>query len=836
MTSSKKSSAATKERAATPSCKPRTTRSIDVKQSENVSKDIVTDTANALELPLEEFRRFGATESKSRNQPSVQVNVYDGSGRITSYCTVTSDGAEIFPYRGKPTGVFLPGKTPCRGETWFLAKGLVAAVRMSAMGLNACGIPADSVTSKFADLFHGCDIVLVPDLIRTAEAGTTQSTKSLQGIARTIRVAKLSLHGTPVTANQISNVLRSQEGQQLLSNAIERAQRSAPQPSQKATFHERPEVVLSVEYQVVTEKVIEHLGKLGWESLWIPRSKRESRKVYQRGGELVEIVADDQKGEGQSFRIRQLPKSQICLRISEAVDLIREVEGEDGVQRKKAPPPQWLVDGTATYCNYGRCVRPLSAVVTAPTLRPDGTVLASPGYDASTALIYRPTATYPPVPDTPSQADAVAAAQKLLDVVSDFPFSSAADKAAWLALVLTLLARPAISGPVPMFVVNANSRGAGKTLLVDTANIIATGQAAARQVYTSDDNEMQKLLTSIAIEARALCFFDNIDQPLGGAPLDAALTATCWSGRILQTSQTTGSLPWQTTMICTGNNISYRGDTSRRVLSIKLESLMERPEERENFTHTDLLKWVRHNRAELVCAALTILRAYFAAGRPPQPGGAWGSFASWSEVVRAALVWCGCDDPQLTRLSAQQVDQSAALVQGLITAIRELDQAGEGLTARQMVDRVLNQRDNDRIQSIHDFMVEFASKSGTIDSTKLGYHLRRYNGRVAAGWQIVGMDAHAGVKRWKVKQVSAEDCNAPATATPVSPASAPPAIRSVDGRACQRCGTEMVACALAVNGFRNYDCPACGHVTPVHEAAIHPIDQARMPDQAMVCF
>jgi hypothetical protein len=57
----------------------------------------------------------------------------------------------------------------------------------------------------------------------------------------------------------------------------------------------------------------------------------------------------------------------------------------------------------------------------------------------------------------------------LLSIVADFPFEAPEHKSAWLALVLTLAARPAINGCEPFMLIDANTRGSGKTLLAEAA-------------------------------------------------------------------------------------------------------------------------------------------------------------------------------------------------------------------------------------------------------------------------------------------------------------------------------------------------------------------------------
>ena len=84
--------------------------------------------------------------------------------------------------------------------------------------------------------------------------------------------------------------------------------------------------------------------------------------------------------------------------------------------------------------------------------------------------------------------------------------------------------------------------------------------------------------------------------------------------------------------MATGNNLVIGADTARRTLYCRLESLHERPEDRIDFKHSDLLGYVRVNRGRLAVAAVTILRAYFAAGKP-----AWRGLEAAAAKVRAAV-------------------------------------------------------------------------------------------------------------------------------------------------------------------------------------------------------
>ena len=62
---------------------------------------------------------------------------------------------------------------------------------------------------------------------------------------------------------------------------------------------------------------------------------------------------------------------------------------------------------------------------------------------------------------------------------------------------------------------------------------IVTGEAFTIATYTTDDNELRKRITTLAMEGDRLVLFDNVDGKFGGPVLDAALTATSWKDRLL---------------------------------------------------------------------------------------------------------------------------------------------------------------------------------------------------------------------------------------------------------------------------------------------------------------
>ena len=375
------------------------------------------------------------------------------------------------------------------------------------------------------------------------------------------------------------------------------------------------------------------------------------------------------------------------------------------------------------------------------------------GYDRQTGLIFHSSTSFPPVPESPTQGDAKKAVLTLLDVLADFPMFDDADRSAWLSMVLSMIGRSCIDGYVPLFAITANIRGAGKSLLVDAATLIAYGHRASRKAFTRDDDEMRKTITAVAIGAVPSVLFDNLDVQLGGAALDAAITASTWSDRLLGQSRMTGDLPMRTIWSATGNNMAFGSDVGRRVLPIRLQSPLETPENRSGFVHPNLLAWIESKRPQLAVAALTILRAYFVAGRPTQNGGDWGSFESWSATIRGAIVWAGGSDPLPTRATALAGDDTAALLGKLIAGIEQADPSGVGLTTKEIQRKTFgSQGDFEENEALAEAAFEICGEH--FNGRQFGRRVRGFVGRVHGGKFIEAESAGGGVCRWRVRTAS----------------------------------------------------------------------------------
>ncbi len=392
----------------------------------------------------------------------------------------------------------------------------------------------------------------------------------------------------------------------------------------------------------------------------------------------------------------------------------------------------------------------LWSTISAPTLRPDGTVLQIPGYDRATATFYDPgEVEFPKIPDHPTRADAEAALAMLHKVVENFPFVAEWDRSVALAMMMTSVVRRALpSSPLGAF--SAPVGGSGKTLLADLIAILATGVTAPAMQYAATDEEAHKTALAVLAEGDPVVLIDNIDRPLQGDWLCTALTSEIFRGRLLGRSETV-SVPTTTLWLATGNQLVIRGDLTFRSLLCRIDPKMERPDERS--LDADVLRRTVHdNRPELVGACLTIMRAFIASGaRPEDSVKPWGRFERWSDMVRAPLVWLGCADPcrsaqELTADDPVRVEHVAVMQAWQKVFERE------SVTVHELVETVDPLEKGEYVEALRAALVEVAGdRGGHVNAKRLGYWLRSRVDRKVEGLQIVRKGGgHGGVVRWAV--------------------------------------------------------------------------------------
>lgn len=378
--------------------------------------------------------------------------------------------------------------------------------------------------------------------------------------------------------------------------------------------------------------------------------------VFHRGGQLVRI----RRSRG-SASLEALPAPSLLEMLSENASWVRHTA--DGPKRVK--PPKVVVDGLLARGTWS--LREVHTLAEAPCLSAQGRVLSREGWDESGVFVsLDPDRKYPGVPDAPTVEDARQALASLYVAFGEFPFVDETDLAAAFALVLTLVARPAIDGSVPLFAVRGPVAGSGKGLVVHVASACAFGRLAAVSPPERDPSEERKSLLALGAEGAPLALIDNLEHALGSDVLAAALTAPTFRARELGKTRT---LEVKLPVLCaTGNNLQIKGDLARRCVPIDIDPKTEQPEGR--VFQREQPAWALENHPGLVSAALTVLRAFSVAGKP-QPAGVkpYGSFEPWSRLVRSALIWAGTEDPCGGRARLrEEADTGLAELEALMNA------------------------------------------------------------------------------------------------------------------------------------------------------------------------
>lgn len=482
--------------------------------------------------------------------------------------------------------------------------------------------------------------------------------------------------------------------------------------------------------------------------------------MYQRGGVLVEVDIADSSGEGEaairrpagSPVVRLVKPARLRELITRLVRFVRP-KGEGGDAREvSAHPPAWCVNAIYERGNLPT-VRCLDAVFAHPLLLADGRLIVGGGYDpGARVLVHQSAGLRISVPERPHRDDVAAARTALLDLVSDFPFHTDAHRAAWLAGLLSPLARFLHDGPSPLFLIDKNVRGAGAGLLADVIALVLTGRRFPVMAYTSDREELRKRITALAAEAERLVLLDNLAGAVGNDVLDMALTATHWKERLLGGNRLYDG-PLDLCWYATGNNVQLLADTARRTCHIRLETPDEHPEERTGFRHPDLRGHVLANRGELLSAALTILRGWLVAGRPTHGLTPWGSFEGWSGVVREAVVYSGLPDPGDTRQALRQsADREAVNMTDIIAGLAHLDPGRRGMTASAVIDALVGQSGGEPevLKAMREAVLELCGK---LCSRTLGYKLRGFQRRTFGGQYVDKSGEANGSNRWVVRAV-----------------------------------------------------------------------------------
>jgi hypothetical protein len=466
---------------------------------------------------------------------------------------------------------------------------------------------------------------------------------------------------------------------------------------------------------------------------------------------IVEEVDAARAGKTKVARVKDV--AQDCMtdylsRVATFMKFDRRIE-----QFVKCNPPPHVAKTVLSRDGEWNFKR-IAGVITTQTMRRDGTILGEPGYDPETKLLLMDPPSIPTVPDRPSPDEAENALALLHNLLAGFPFTDDESRTVALSGLITPVVRGAMT-VAPLHAITAPSAGTGKSYLVELCYAIATGQVPPALAAGRTEEETEKRLASAVIAARSIIAIDNLNGELGGDLLCQLVERPMVSVRPLGVSKLI-DVESRATVFANGNNIIPRGDIVRRTLLCTLDANMERPEQRH--FKTNPLSQIMADRGKYIAAALTIVRAFLTAGRPSMPP-PLASYDEWTTMVRAPLMWLGCEDPVKTQEKARDSDPELIIFSAVMAQLVNLIGPGhEKMTAGQIKDAAEEKYSGSygngaptyRRPELRKVLLDAAGRHDEIESRKLGNFLTRFKGRIAGGMKLVALPNRDHQNEYKI--------------------------------------------------------------------------------------
>ena len=470
---------------------------------------------------------------------------------------------------------------------------------------------------------------------------------------------------------------------------------------------------------------------------------------YQSGGLIVSVSTDPTTGDPAI-----VPTSSPALtRELSIVATWEKFDARVGDWVRCDPPSRHV--GILYDLQDYRHLPPLVGVVRQPYFREsDGELITQAGYDKTAQRfgVFDPRQFVIPEPTL----EAARAALTLLEnLLPEFHFVSATDKAAALSAIITAVVRASLDF-APAYHVRAPVFGSGKTYLCELIGAFAGPGSNAKVSYPTTSEEATKVILSLLLTSPGVIEFDDMDTDwIPHGTIKRMLTAEKITDRILGVSKT-ATVSTRTLFLGSGNNVGPVRDLLRRVLTIHVDPRCATP---ATLTYIGSpVHKVRKNRGVYVAAVLTIILAWRRAGSPRTDMESIVTFGgAWSDYCRQPLMWLGHPDPATSLLVQVKHDPDADALIGLM---REWHKVFGSMptTVRKVVSSAVSGHP-DLLDAIREFPVE---ERGEINRSKLGWLLKKNANRIVGGFEFKQGSADGRVA-WRVV----------AAATPIVP-TAPP--------------------------------------------------------------
>lgn len=470
---------------------------------------------------------------------------------------------------------------------------------------------------------------------------------------------------------------------------------------------------------------------------------------YQAGGLIVSVATNPTSGDPSI-----VPTSAPALTRELSVAATWEKYDARAKDWVRCDPPARHTGILFDAQNY-RYLPLLAGVARQPYFREsDGELVKQPGYDKTAQRFGVFDARHFVIPD--ATPDAARVALTLLEeLLTEFHFLAAYDKAAAMAAIFTAVVRPTLPH-APAFHVRAPVFGSGKTYLCELIGIFSGPGGNAKVSYPMTSEEATKVILSLLLTSPACVEFDDMDTDwIPHGIIKRMLTAETITDRILGVSKT-ATVSTRALFLGSGNNVGPVRDLLRRVLTIHLDPRCPTP---STMTYKGApVDKVRQRRGAYVAAVLTIIQAWRNAGSPGARADSIVTYnGAWSNYCRFPLMWLGYPDPAMALLEQVRHDPDGDALNGLMREWHAIF-GTRPTTVRKAVETAKS------YPSLLDAMREFpVEERGEINRSKLGWLLKKNADRIVGGFKFQQAEAD-GRTAWRAVPV----ISPPLPALPVS--------------------------------------------------------------------
>lgn len=441
---------------------------------------------------------------------------------------------------------------------------------------------------------------------------------------------------------------------------------------------------------------------------------------FHSGGRLVALKRDETSGD---LGVETVSDQALIKALSKVADW----EKYDGRSKKCVRcDPKPNVISFLTKAQSHDILPMLGGLARQPYFRADGTLVTVPGYDPVSKVYadFDPDAF--PLPE-PTEAAAREALDLLRHLLREFHFGSPVDMSAALSAILTATTRGSIPF-APAFNISASGSSSGKSYLAATiAPFAGPGQPMALPYPTSEDEASKKML-SLLLAKPAVAIFDDMQTDwMPHGTMNRMLTSETMADRLLGGNRT-ATVSTRCFFMGTGNNVRPVRDMCRRVVTIYLSPRTSSP---ATLRYTDRpADAIRRDRGKYVAAALTIIRAWQAAGRPKTDVPYVATYGDeWADMARHPILWLGEHDPATSLIEQFDSDPDSEALGNLMQ--EWFKRFG---SKAMMVRELVQAEDRGFAEALRELPV--VERNGEINRDRFGWILKKNANKVLRGLEL----------------------------------------------------------------------------------------------------